>query len=395
MNSFPTDRLVLVPDDIDLTRSPLAGRLEAETYVLGAFNPGLTRLPSGNLLMMVRIAEALRTPIHDGKVHTIRWEPSHRESGGLECADSGAGRYVVDGWPLELVDTADPRKFMLRGGGWRIMALTSLSWLLPVEMSPDGLEVVAMHYDRAIAPRHGFQCYGVEDARISRVEGHWLMTTCSVSPERHCTTLYCSDNGLDWRFEDIVLDHQNKDMLIFEGRIGGQFWAQTRPLGDLYFAYPPGSEWRAGPSINLATSPDALHWKPVCQPGIRPRADTVVTARIGGGAPPIRTGAGWLSLWHGVEPKEIVGIYRTYWSVLDRLNPTRVIRSGSEPLLEADPELTRPIEHQMYVRDVVFTTGIADGDDGPLSTAGHYVVASGEADLACRITHIPKHVFDR
>ena len=50
-----------------------------------------------------------------------------------------------------------------------------------------------------------------------------------------------------------MLDHQNKDMLIFEGLIGGKYWAQTRPLGDLYFAYPPGSEWRAGPSINLAT----------------------------------------------------------------------------------------------------------------------------------------------
>jgi hypothetical protein len=55
-------------------------------------------------------------------------------------------------------------------------------------------------------------------------------------------------------------------------------------------------------------------------------------------------------------------------------------------LLEANAELTRPIEHQMYLRDVVFTTGIANGGD-------HYVVASGEADLACRITYIPKSVF--
>lgn len=46
----------------------------------------------------------------------------------------------------------------------------------------------------------------------------------------------------------------------------------------------------------------------------------------------------------------------------------------------------RPIEDQVYVRDVVFTTGIADAGD-------HYVAASGEADLACRITHIPKSTF--
>ncbi|HWL48145.1 MAG TPA: glycosidase, partial [Sphingomonadaceae bacterium] len=265
MSRFATDRLILVPDDIDLARSPLAGQLDAETYVLGAFNPGLTRLANGNLLMMVRIAEALRQPIFGDHVHAIRWEEG--------------GRYVLDAWPLALADTADPRKFLIHGGGWRVIGLTSLSWLLPVELSPDGLDVVAMHYDRALSPRHSFQCYGIEDPRISKVGDRWLMTTCSVSPERHSTTLYTSSDGLAWHFEDIILDHQNKDMLIFEGLIDGQYWAQTRPLGDLYFAYPPGSEWRSGPSINLATSPDALHWKPTRKPGIRPHAGTVATAR--------------------------------------------------------------------------------------------------------------------
>jgi predicted GH43/DUF377 family glycosyl hydrolase len=372
---YEIDRLILVPDDIDISRSPLAGHLAAETYVLGAFNPGLTRLANGNLLMMVRIAEALRQPIRDGHVHAIRWE-----------AEGAAGRYLLDAWPLDHADTVDPRKFMVRGGGWKIMALTSLSWLLPVELTPDGLAVVAIHYDRAIAPADSLQCYGIEDARISRVGERYLMTTCSVSPERHSTTLYSSTNGLDWMFEDIILDHQNKDMLIFEGLIDNHYWAQTRPLGDLYFAYPPGSEWRAGPSINLALSPDGHFWKPYRKPGIRPHAATVATARMGGGTPPILTDEGWLSLWHGVEPKEVVGVYRTYWSILDRDDPSIVVRTDHAPLLESDPELTQPIDHQVYIRDVVFTTGIADGGD-------HYIVASGEGDLACRITHIPKSAF--
>ncbi len=364
---------------IDLARSPLAGHLPAETYVLGAFNPALTVLPGGNLLLLVRVAEALRQPVFDDKVHAIRWE-----------ADGGAGRYVLDGWPLELADTADPRKFMLHGGGWKIMALTSLSWLLPVELSPDGLEIVEIHYDRVIAPVGSWQCYGLEDARISRVEGRYWMTTCSVSPERHSTTLYSSTDGFDWTFEGLALDHQNKDMLIFEGLIGGKFWAQTRPLGDLYFAYPPGSEWRAGPSINLASSPDGRHWQPHIEPGIRPHAGTVATARMGGGTPPILTEIagqrGWLTLWHGVEPKEIVGIYRTYWSLLDPADPSRTLATDHTPLLEAAPELTAPLEDLMYLHHVVFTTGIVDAGD-------HFIVASGEADLACRITHIPKDAF--
>jgi beta-1,2-mannobiose phosphorylase / 1,2-beta-oligomannan phosphorylase len=365
------DHLVFTPHDVDLSRSPLAGKVDAETYVLGAFNPGMTRLPNDNLLMMVRVAEALRTPVRDGHVHAIRWH---------------SGGYALDPWPLQLVDTADPRKFMMRGGGWKVMALTSLSWLLPVELDSEGRRVEAVHYDRAIVPAADYQCYGVEDARISRVGDRFLMTTCSVSPERHSTTLYTSENALDWRLEGIVLDHQNKDMLIFEGLIDGQYWAQTRPLGDLYFAYPPGSEWRAGPSINLARSPDALHWKPHDRPGIRPHAATVATARMGGGTPPVLTDRGWLTLWHGVEPSGVVGIYRTYWSLLDRDDPSVTIATEHTPLLEPAPALTEPLKALMYLDDVVFTTGIADGGD-------HWVVASGEADLACRITHLPRDRF--
>ncbi|MDB5696900.1 MAG: glycosidase [Sphingomonas bacterium] len=368
MTGFPFDALVFTPHDVDLARSPLAGKVDAETYVLGAFNPGLTRLPSGNLLMMVRVAEALRTPRWDGHVHSMRW------------AD---GACHLDAWPLQLVDTADPRAVVMAGGGWKVAALTSLSWLLPVELSPDGRHVTAVHYDRAIAPAESYQCYGIEDARISKVGERWLMTTCSVSPERQCTTLYTSHDALDWRLEGIVLDHQNKDMLIFPGLIGGEYWAQTRPLGDGYFAYPPGSQWRAGPSINLARSPDALHWKPHDRPGIRPHAGTVSTARMGGGAPPVLTPDGWLSLWHGVEPSGTVGIYRTYWTLLDRDDPSVTLATGHTPLLEPAPSLTDPLADRMYVSDVVFTTGLVDGGD-------HWIVASGEADLACRITHVPK-----
>lgn len=177
--------------------------------------------------MIVRVAEALRTPIFHGKVHYMRW-----------CD----GRYILDAWPLEAANTVDQRKFMLQNNGGRVMALTSLAWLLPFELTPDGLVVVVHHYDKAIAPHANFQMSGIEDARISKVGDRWLMTMCSVSPERHSTTLYSSDNGLDWSFEDIVIDDQDKDMPIFEGLIRGHYWAQTRPPGERYFAYPPGSQ---------------------------------------------------------------------------------------------------------------------------------------------------------
>lgn len=368
-----TDQLVFRPRDVDLSRSPLRRSLDAPTHVLGAFNPGLTRLPNGNLLLMVRVAEALSEPVSNGRVRAIRWT--------LEG-------YVLDGHALGSVTMTDPRQFALREGPHRLLGLTSLSWLLPVELTPDGREVVAVHYERAIEPAASYQEYGVEDARISKVDSLWYMTTCSVSAERHCTTLHVSTNGLDYVLQGIVLDHQNKDMILFEGKVGGKFMALTRPLGEVYFAYPEGSPYAGGPSMHLAASPDALHWKPLDRPGIRARKGSSSSMKVGGGSPPVRTEQGWLVVYHGVETRETVGIYRSFWALLDLEDPSHIVRLEDEaPLLEADPELTRSIAEQLYLpTPVVFTTGIADG-------GASWIVASGEADLACRITHIPKARF--
>ena len=370
------DKIVFGPDDVDLSRSPLRASLDAQgaaTFTLGAFNPGLCRLPNDNLLLMVRVAEALREPVRDGNAHAIRWKPE--------------GGYALDPYPVDQLDMRDPRSFELRTHLHRSLGLTSLSWLLPVELSADGLEVVRVHYDKAIAPSASYMEYGVEDARIALIDGVYWMTACSVGAERHATCVYTSRDGLNYELRGLVLDHQNKDMLYFEGKIGGQYWALTRPLGLLYFLYPPDSPFHAGPSINLATSPDGLHWKPHDAPFIRARKDRITSMKLGGGAQPIRTKDGWLMLYHGVEIVDLVGIYRTFWALLDHDDPSKILRiEDTEPLLEAKPTLTASIKDKIYLTDVVFTTGIADG-------GSRYIVASGELDLACRITHIDKRRF--
>lgn len=367
------DFLIFKPGDVDLTRSPLRRGIDERTYVLGAFNPGMARLANGNLLLMVRIAEALDEPVRGDVIRTIRWTPQG---------------YRLDDHRLTNIDMTDPRQFALRGGSHRMLGLTSLSWLLPVELSADGRTILAVHYDKAIEPAAPFQEYGVEDARISRIGDIWYMTTCSVSAQRHCTTLHTSRDGLHYELLGIVLDHQNKDMILFEGKVDGRFMALTRPLGEVYFAYPEDSPFVGGPSINLAQSPDALHWKPLDAPGIRARKGSTSAMKVGGGTQPILTDQGWMLIYHGVETRETVGIYRSFWALLDRDDPSRILRlEDRAPLLEADPMLTLPIAHQIYLpTPVVFTTGIAEAGD-------HYIVASGEADLACRMTFLPKTVF--
>jgi len=101
----------------------------------------------------------------------------------------------------------------------------------------------------------------------------------------------------------------------------------------------------------------------------------------------VRTRDGWMLLYHGVEKQGAVGVYRTYRALID-VDATRVIeRDESVAILEAAPALIAPIAHQAYLpQPVVFTTGIVrDGDD--------WIVASGEADLACRLTRIAGSVL--
>ena len=372
---FPFDEIIIKPADIDLSYSPIRKDLKTDTYVLGAFNPGMSKLPNGNIIIMVRIAEALKSPVFDNKIHSIRW-------------DSEKG-YVLDSYDIDDVDTSDPRTLLLKKHyPLQVYALTSLSWLLPIELSGDGRKIVKIHYDKIISPTKSYQEYGIEDARISLIDGKYYMTTCSVSSERQSTTLYSSENGLDYTLEGIVLDHQNKDMLLFEGKINEKYYALTRPLGSLYLATPPDSDVNPGPGINLAQSPDLLHWKPVDEPFIRIKSGSRKTTKLGGGAQPIHTDNGWLVLFHGVEEYGKVGVYNTYYALLDTHDPSVIIKLDVQnPVLTSMPKLTDNLKDQLYLENVVFTTGIIDNDD-------NYIVASGENDLCCRITHIPKSYFN-
>lgn len=373
-NRFKVDHIIFGPNDINLSESPLRD-LGEETYVLGAFNPGMNVLPNGNLILMVRVAEALKTSLKNGFVRQIRWD--------------GQG-YGLDEFHEDKVDSKDPRTHILKNHGHsEVHVLTSFSWILPVEVSSDGSKVIKVHYDKSISPTKPYQEFGIEDPRISLVEGTYYMTTCSVSSQRQATTLHTSKDGLNYTLQGIVLDHGNKDMLLFEGKINHKFYALTRPLGRHYFPSNESSAYLPGPSINMATSPDALHWMPTDTSVIRIKKNNSLTnERVGGGTPPILTPKGWLILYHGVQATERVGVYRTFWALLDKDNPHIIIDGNeNEPLMEADIRLTKELQKQIYLNNVVFSTGIVEKES-------YYIIASGELDLCCRITHISKKHFN-
>src|SRR5438045_3239502 len=131
-----SDNIIFSPEEVDLSFSPLRKGLKEGTYVLGAFNPGLCRLPNGNLLLMVRVAEALSDAVVENKAKCIRWKKS-------------AG-YVTECWSLADVTMSDPRKFRINEYSFPVYALTSLSWLLTVELNEDGSLIMHIHYDKII-----------------------------------------------------------------------------------------------------------------------------------------------------------------------------------------------------------------------------------------------------
>ncbi len=368
------DKIIFSPNDIDVNYSPLRKTITEETFILGVFNPGLTRLNNGNLLMIVRVAEALKNPSQNGFLNIITWT----ENSGYQLV-----KFIDDS-----IDRSDPRKYIIKQNTSNIIyALTSFSWLLPVELDAEGRQIVKVHYDKIIEPEKSYQEFGIEDPRITKIGGTYYMTTCSVSSERHSTTLYSSSDGLNYTLLGIIMDHQNKDMVLFPEKIKGKYYALTRPLGEHYFTTIPGSIYVSGPSMNIAESPDLLHWKPCDTPFIRMIKNSKTSMKIGGGAPPILLNNKWLILFHAVEDNQNVGIYRTFFALLNREKPYQIEHIDFESaVLEAEPDISHKLCESKYLDDIVFTTGIVEQKD-------FFIVVSGELDLCCRITHIPKSKF--
>jgi predicted GH43/DUF377 family glycosyl hydrolase len=85
--------------------------------------------------------------------------------------------------------------------------------------------------------------------------------------------------------------------------------------------------------------------------------------RIGGSTPPIRTGAGWLVFYHGVElidPATRRVCYRLGAMMLDLNDPTVVLARTREPLMEPEAYYER---FGLYIPNVIFPTGnvVVDG----------------------------------
>ena len=299
--------------------------------VVGAFNPGVIR-HQGDVILLLRVSEAPR------KVST--------SLAAAAFYNSDARRLEIKHWQASEKgpDVSDPRLVVDQGRTW----LTSMSHLR-VARSTDGI-----HFEvdglPTFGPESAYESFGIEDPRITLLDGTYWINYTAVSEHGIATGLASTKDFKTFERHGIIFPPPNRDVTIFPQKIGGRYVALHRPM-------PEGLGHHA---IWIASSSDMLSWG---------NHRTVATARpggwddvkIGGGAVPFKVRVdrqdAWLAIYHGVTGSPPT--YSLGALLLDQHDPSKVIGRSREPILR--PEA--PYEREGFFGRVVFTCGaLIDGD---------------------------------
>lgn len=315
-------KLLIHPQDIASSDEALE--------VIGTFNPGVTEFQD-EVLLLVRVAEWPRSQ-RPGYIGLPRWK---------------SGQVVIDWVPAEDLDECDPRVVRKRRDG--LLRLTFTSHLCLVR-SRDGRSIDRWDGPRLI-PQEPWEEFGIEDPRLTFIDGRYWITYVAVSRHGAATALISTVDFVTFERHGIIFCPENKDVVLFPEKIDGHYLALHRPTTAHAFCRP--EMW-------LARSPDLLHWgtHQVLHGG-----DTEwENDRVGAGAPPIRTKSGWLEIYHAgrrAETQDSVGTYAAGAILLDPDDPTHVVGHTRQALWEPDVDY----ELSGFVPRVVFPTGIVPRGD--------------------------------
>lgn len=322
--------------------------------VVGVFNPGATMV-QGETLLLLRVAEAPREL------------PAHEVAAAV--FDAARGALEIRRWRRDTpgLDLSDSRSIGVAGRLW----LTSISHLR-IARSADGVHFEVAS-EPALSPATDDEAFGIEDPRITEIDGTWWINYTAVSSRGIATALASTRDFRGFERHGVIFPPDNRDVTLFPERIGGRFAALHRPM-------PSGGAGGGGllatPSIWCASSPDLLAWG-AHRYVAGARARGWDDAKVGGGAVPFRVRRGewdgWLAIYHGVTgwpPTYSLGAL-----LLAPDDPSRVLARSRDPILR--PEA--PYEVEGFFGRVVFTCGAIVQDD---IVRVYYGAADGVTALA-------------
>jgi predicted GH43/DUF377 family glycosyl hydrolase len=211
-----------------------------------------------------------------------------------------------------------------------------------------------------------YEQFGVEDPRISPLEGAYYITYSAYSRHGARTGLAKTTDFKSVERVAFITQADYRNTVIFPGKINGRYVRLDRPHSDI-------NPW----SIWISYSPDLRYWgdsRLVMKP-VKYHWDAT---KIGPGAPPIRTDKGWLSIYHGVFPTMDGHVYRLGVALHKLDDPAEILGVGDRWILQPEDEW----ETTGYVHNVVFTCGAVPEDDGTLKLywgAADKVMCAGTA----------------
>ncbi|UCF00022.1 MAG: glycoside hydrolase family 130 protein [Planctomycetota bacterium] len=294
--------------------------------VIGVFNAGVTRFKD-QILLLLRVAE-----------RPISTHPDIVLAGVYDVA-KGAILLKEFSKNDPHNDFSDPRLIIRPAETY----LTSISHLR-LARSTDGISF-QIEDTPAITPANEYETFGVEDPRITVIGDTYYITYVAVSPVGITTALASTKDFKSFARHGLIFPPENKDVLLFPGKINGRFYAMHRPVSPLFKKQ----------EIWLAESPDLTSW------GnhrylMSPRPELWDEEKIGASVVPFKTDQGWLEVYHGADRNNR---YCLGAVLLDDNQPWKVIARSKQPILEPQA----PYEIEGFFGNVVFSCGMLFEDE--------------------------------
>src|SRR3989344_7851609 len=182
------EAVLVTPEDI----KPTSKKFD----VVGTFNPGAMRLPNGNIVLYVRVAERRKKD----------------------------------------TESKSEMDFVFRDGTKR---LTYISHFRRVILDKTGFIVKSIDKKPSFQGLNNDGEYGIEDSRITKIGDSYYMTYVALSNTSNVSTnLAVSKDCLNWERRGIIFRMQNKDVVIFPEKINDNYVAFNRPEGNFQFSPP-------------------------------------------------------------------------------------------------------------------------------------------------------------
>ncbi len=301
--------------------------------ILGTFNPGVTHL-NDEIILLIRVSETINADENSINVYYYHEVDEMTESHIINIKKDDPKLHIDD-----------RRVITYRGKKY----LTSLSYFV-LARSKDGINF-KIEKEPFITPQTSYELYGVEDARISKIDGVFYITYTAVSGDGIVTGLISTKDFKEVGREGIIFPPDNKDVVLFEERINNKYIALHRPSNR---DFGRSSVW-------YAESPDLIHWgNHNCL--LRPEDSLWNNVKTGASAVPIKTKEGWLVLYHGVGTNRHYNdeVYSLSLLLLDLNDPSKVIAKSKDPVMIPETEY----ERKGFVNNVIFSDGMIVRENG-------------------------------